>query len=413
MRLRCGTILAAMTMFAAFDAVADLHASGDARWIWYPGDYGLWWGNELQSQRLQYGSRLTPFWPMYAPEPRVMFRKSGLNLAADEPLDVRCDGHAAFCWTDDRGVYHESSVIGGRFLLPKSAKKIEVKIQNTARPPRTNNRGCIATVIPEKPHVGDWRSLVDGLFALEYAPLLEMRTGSGSVTLCQLDVTARTVADPAADAIVSRLVSYRRGGVGPKRPDFLGREAEMAGYAWGVKSWENGKDLVVSSGAKVPDDLGDRVAKGATVLCLGLGADEAKAWSCGEALDIAPTNGCVFSRIENPPPELNGLSNADFFWHGAMDFAAFQNARPDGNAAFRVVRHGKGRIVYWQLPPWRFDTDARPHQRPSRRAASRFFARLMCNLGWETFTDGTGFHKRPQYKDIPVPDDDPYVWVNL
>jgi len=59
------------------------------------------------------------------------------------------------------------------------------------------------------------------------------------------------------------------------------------------------------------------------------------------------------------------------------------------------------------------DTDARPHQRPSRRAASRFFARLMCNLGWETFTDGTGFHKRPQYKDVPVPDDDPYVWVNL
>ena len=32
----------------------------------------------------------------------------------------------------------------------------------------------------------------------------------------------------------------------------------------------------------------------------------------------------------------------------------------------------------------------------------------MCNLGWETFTDGTGFHTRRQYKDIPVPDDDPY-----
>ena len=96
-----------------------------------------------------------------------------------------------------------------------------------------------------------------------------------------------------------------------------------------------------------------------------------------------------------------------------MEFAAFQGARPDGNAAFRVVRHGNGRIIYWQLPPWCFDTDARPHQRPSRRAVSRFFARLVCNLGWETFTDGTGFHKRPQYKDVPIPDDDPYVWVNL
>ena len=278
---------------------------------------------------------------------------------------------------------------------------------------RANNRGCIATVIPEKPHVGDWRALVDGLFALEYAPLLEMRTGLGSVTLCQLDVTARTVPDPAADAILTRLVSYRHGGVGAKSPDFLGREAEMAGYDWGVKSWENSSDLVVSHGAKVPDDLERRISDGATILCLGLDADEAKAWSCGEALDIALTNGCTFTRIAAPPPELNGLSNADFFWHGAMDFAAFQGARPDGNAAFRVVRHGKGRIIYWQLPPWRFNTDARPHQRPSRRAASRFFARLMCNLGWETFTDGTGFHKRPQYKDVPIPDDDPYVWVNL
>ena len=281
------------------------------------------------------------------------------------------------------------------------------------RAPRANNRGCVATILPEKPHVGDWRPLVDGLFALEHAPLLEMRTGAGSVTLCQLDVTARTVPDPAADAILARLVSYRRGGVGPNRPAFLGREAEMAGYNWGVKSWENCADLVVSPGAEVPEDLEERVAGGATILCLGLGADEARAWSCGEALDIAPTNGCTFSRIEAPPPELNGLSNADFFWHGAMDFAAFQEPRSDGNAAFRIVRHGKGRIVYWQLPPWRFDTDAKPHQRPSRRAASRVLARLLCNLGWETFTDGTGFHKRPQYKDVPIPEDDPYVWVNL
>jgi len=107
----------------------------EARWIWYPGDYGLWWGNELQSQRLQWGSRLTPFWPMYAPETRVLFRKDGLELKADEPLTVSSDGHTAFCWTDDKGVYRESAVIGGRILLPKNAKKIEVKIQNTFRPP--------------------------------------------------------------------------------------------------------------------------------------------------------------------------------------------------------------------------------------------------------------------------------------
>ena len=278
---------------------------------------------------------------------------------------------------------------------------------------RVNDRGCIASVVPEKPQVGDWRALVDGLFGLESAPLLQMRTGSGSVTLCQLDVTARTVADPAADRIVAALLDHKHGGLATGRPEFLGADAVRAGFAWGVKSWANDKDLVVSPGAKIPEDLEARVANGATVLCLGMGAEEARAWSCGEELPIAETNECYFARIEQPPKELNGLSNADFFWHGAMDFAAFQDENPEGNAAFRVVRHGKGRVVYWQLPPWRFDLDKRPHQRSSRRAASRMFARLFCNLGWETFTDGTGYHKRPQYKDVPEADDDPYDWVNL
>ena len=68
--------------------------TGDAQWIWYPGDYGLWRGNELQSQRLQWGGRLTPFWPMYAPETRVLFRKDGLDLAADEPLEGRMKGQS-------------------------------------------------------------------------------------------------------------------------------------------------------------------------------------------------------------------------------------------------------------------------------------------------------------------------------
>ena len=59
-------------------SVLPVWAAGEARWISYPGDYGIWWGNELQSQRLQWGSRLTPFWPMYEPHTRVLFRKDNL-----------------------------------------------------------------------------------------------------------------------------------------------------------------------------------------------------------------------------------------------------------------------------------------------------------------------------------------------
>ena len=127
MRAICGILC------MAFAATAE--ASGPSpRWIWYPGDYGLWWGNELQSQRLQWGSRLTPFWPLYAPETRVIFRRDGLELKADEPLEIRCDGHASLCYSDGTS-FREASAVGGRFVLPKSAKTLWLKVQNTARPP--------------------------------------------------------------------------------------------------------------------------------------------------------------------------------------------------------------------------------------------------------------------------------------
>ncbi len=124
------TIVWAAVVFAAVSGFAQ-----DARWIWYPGDYGIWWGNELQSQRLQWGSRLTPFWPMYEPHTRVLFRKDNLDIREDEELEVRCDGYAAVCYWTDKFDYVESSAIGGKFTLPKGSRGIEIKIQNTARPP--------------------------------------------------------------------------------------------------------------------------------------------------------------------------------------------------------------------------------------------------------------------------------------
>ncbi len=106
----------------------------EARWIWYPGDYGIWWGNGLQSERLQWGSRLTPFWPLYEPHSRVLFRRD-VKLDADEPLEIRCDGNAAVCWWDGAGNYTETTALLGKFTLPKPATSIEIKIQNNARPP--------------------------------------------------------------------------------------------------------------------------------------------------------------------------------------------------------------------------------------------------------------------------------------
>ena len=36
----------------------------NATWIWYPGDYEIWLGNDLQNRRTERGTFFPPFWKM-------------------------------------------------------------------------------------------------------------------------------------------------------------------------------------------------------------------------------------------------------------------------------------------------------------------------------------------------------------
>lgn len=106
-----------------------------ARWIWYPGDYGIWWGNTLQSRRLQRGARYAPFWALYEPHTRVVFKSPELKLEADEELEIHGDGALSVAIVGADGKRRDSSVLLGRFTLSKDAVRLEIKMQNTARPP--------------------------------------------------------------------------------------------------------------------------------------------------------------------------------------------------------------------------------------------------------------------------------------
>ena len=272
---------------------------------------------------------------------------------------------------------------------------------------RCRNRGAVASVIPEKPSVGDWKAYADGGFDLQYAPLLDWTVERGRITFCQFDVTARTVSDPVADDLVNRLVARLADPVvWPKGPRAIGQKAWILGRDLNVgikQDPDEGESgvYVVSSGAKKPADFLDRIAKGGKALCLGLTAEEVAQWSPVK-LALASTNGCHAARIEKIPAELAGLSNADWQWHGAMSFDAFTEPAADGNAAIRVVRHGRGSIVFWQVPPWCIDAEAKPYLRTSRRRADAMLARLLGNLGCVSRTG------KIQYRDVPVPEDDPY-----
>lgn len=276
---------------------------------------------------------------------------------------------------------------------------------------RCRNRGNVASVIPEKPTIGDWRALVDGGFDLQYAPLLDWTIGSGRITFCQLDVTCRTVDDPVADDLVNALVSRLGNGssINSVRPYAFGQKAWMlardlgTGFLQtysGAESWQSCV-YVVSSGARKPKWFDGKIASGARVLCLGLTAKEVADW-CPAPLSVATTNGCYAARIETLPFELNGLSNADWSWHGAMDFDAFTKPAADGNTAIRVVRHGKGCFVFWQVPPWKIDETAKPYLRTTKRHAQYMLCRLLSNMGCRF--DGATI----RYADVPVAEDDPY-----
>ena len=164
--------------------------------------------------------------------------------------------------------------------------------------------------------------------------------------------------------------------------------------------------FLVSTGAgQPPKDFAERIRNGATALLLGLDSEEIRAWSPVPLKTVAK-KAALFSRIERLPPELAGLSNADWAWHGLMDFTAFAEPDPEGNEAVRVVRYGKGRLVFWQVPPWLFDAERKPYLRVSKRRAAFMLSRLMGNLG---------FRRGPaliRYADVPVPDDDPYRYYH-
>ncbi len=285
-----------------------------------------------------------------------------------------------------------------------------------ARVWRNGFRGAVASVLPEKPSYGDWVPWIDGGFDLQYSPLLEWRLGSGSVVFCQMDVTARSAPELAADELVKALCAGPLPTPGRER----GKAAAYGMLAYAATVYSPRRDaaveqdhdrtdlplyLVTSGAGAPPADFAERIRSGACALLLGLDGKEISDWS-PVPLRTEYRREQMHSRIEKLPPELNGLSNADWAWHGLMDFTAFADADEGGNAAVKVVRCGKGTLVFWQVPPWAINAELRPYMRSSKRRAEFMLSRLMSNLGFRKGDESI------RYADVPVAEDDPYRYYH-
>ncbi|MHB8899100.1 MAG: hypothetical protein ACYC6Y_10175, partial [Thermoguttaceae bacterium] len=155
---------------------------------------------------------------------------------------------------------------------------------------RCGNRGNVASVLIEKPARGDFFPILDGGYSLEYSPLLEYREGLGAVLFCQLDVTGRTRAEPAAEIVVRNLIGYLAAWQPTPRRQAVyagsdeGRQyLEATGIAarpLGDGPLSDGEVLVVAAGAEgqladCADAVRSWILGGGRALALGLGEQQA------------------------------------------------------------------------------------------------------------------------------------------
>ncbi len=109
--------------------------SGQATWIWYPGDYEIWLSNQMQNRRTERGTFFPPFWRLYSPYNLVDFYKT-CELEEEEQLEIFAEG--------EYNVKVDGRLLPGRpdrVTLPPGKHDIHLKVFNQATVPAIFVRG--------------------------------------------------------------------------------------------------------------------------------------------------------------------------------------------------------------------------------------------------------------------------------
>ena len=299
---------------------------------------------------------------------------------------------------------------------------------------RCGCRGNVASVLIEKPARGDFLSIVEGGFGLQYSPLLEYREGQGMVLFCQMDVTGRTEMDPAADQLTWNIIRYVSFWKAPPS-----RKAIYVGEAAGKKHLE-------SAGLKLGSFSKEELAADHPVLIVGPGSGQKLAgeaatirnWLKGGGhllalgLDGAEATTFLPGKITTKKQEYI----SSFFEPLAMNFllrgigpADVHNRDPrqiplvtDGATVIDngiLAKADDANMVFCQLVPWQFDNSKQMNLRRTFRRASCLVTRLAANMGASGSTPILARFCRPAeasekrwleglYLDVPQEWDDPY-----
>ncbi len=98
-------------------------------WIWYPGDYEIWLGNEMNNRRTERGAFFPPFWKTDSHYVVVEFSKTvdlkeaeEIEIAVEGRYNVKLDGKLQFGSPK-------------KFILPAGKHNFNVKVHNQSTPP--------------------------------------------------------------------------------------------------------------------------------------------------------------------------------------------------------------------------------------------------------------------------------------
>jgi hypothetical protein len=229
---------------------------------------------------------------------------------------------------------------------------------------RCGNWGNVASVLIEKPPRGDFLPILDGGYALQYSPLLEYREGRGMVLFCQMDVTARTESDPAAETLAANILRYVDAWRPQPRRTAL-YAGDSAGLAWlaacGVETAPfkgeppaNDQVLVVGAGggreiSAEPPATRAWVNSGGRILALGLNQAEANSFLPMKVTIRTAEHIASFFPPFSARSLLAGVAPADVHNRDPRDLplvAGGATAYGDG------VLAASGNVVFFQLPPF-------------------------------------------------------------
>jgi hypothetical protein len=260
---------------------------------------------------------------------------------------------------------------------------------------RCGTRGNVASVLIEKPAVGDFMPVVDGGFGLQYSPLMVYREGKGIVLFCQMDVTGRTEADPAAKTLVGNILRFADNWKPSER-----RQAVYVGDA-------TGKAYLQEAGL-MPHPYEGGPLSDSQVLIVGPGGWRNLMTHRGR-IDAWLQKGGRLLAIGSVEKSLDGFLRTPLTHQIDEHIAA--NFKPQGRASLfagvspadvhnrdprklllvkdgaHVLGNGilaqadKSNVVFCGLAPWQFDHKKQYNLKRTYRRAAFLVTRLLGNMG--------------------------------